>query len=66
MASDNFSSILQNFNDLNKEWHSKRPNLTKCGQLLTKLKVTILAVHIFWYTSDCMLVWLLKIGADAE
>lgn len=46
MAPDNFSNILQNFNDLNKEWHSERPDLVKCGHLLTQLKVSILAVAV--------------------
>ncbi|EDV20279.1 expressed hypothetical protein [Trichoplax adhaerens] len=57
MAPDNFSNVLQNFNTLNKEWHSARPDLAKCGSLLTQLKIALATTSLL--PTD-------KIGQDTD
>jgi len=41
MATNAVNDTIALYETLKKEWHQKKPNLDKCGQLLTKLKVSL-------------------------
>lgn len=48
---DPLKDVVQHYQVLSKEWSKKPPNLEECGNVLQKLKVSILCVYsisIWW------------------